>query len=527
MRIAAIALLAMLPGCAGGYATAGAPLPAGVFRAEDNVLLGNFSTVQAVASSYDRMYVVYPSAVGIRDPLAGRWLTPHRAPGYAALRGVFTALVDPLDRTLWLADQRQVIHFDPMMQRWDATQVPGGVRELAMDIAAPGTGVWVSTAAGWMAVPRVGPARAAAPPTTLRSAATLEDALEDIPALRAMAPAMLRGPGLVPVRLTSAAPVADGSGWYLGTDVIGLVKVDRVGVAMERMEFGLPGDQVGALLAVPGGVWVATDRDFGGAGAALTFIAEDLSRTIIDHGDAALATGVVAVRALAAGDRMLWLGTDRGVAVHRVDELHQAGWSFEHNLLPQQVSSLLPWNDGVLVGSDRGLAFIDALGEVSLPAREVIRPVHALHSRNDTVWVGTSRGLMMLARGDSGASDDTGWRRLVGSAAPVIGIGSVGDTLVAMTLDRIAYRNPLTGSWVAGISLGSSLGRLVAFHATEFGVWVGGERGAAFLDAAGMPRDQLRIGDELPDAVTAIAASPRHLWVGTLRGLVRLTLVPQ
>ncbi|HRP09343.1 MAG TPA: hypothetical protein PLL69_12740, partial [Gemmatimonadales bacterium] len=252
MRTATLPLLLIVAGCAGGYAGSGVPLPVGAFRAEDRVVLGNFSTVQAVASSFDRMYAVFPSAVAISDPRTGRWQVPHQAPTPNALGGVFAALVDPLDRSLWIADQRQVIHFDPMMQQWDATPVPGGIRQLALDIAAPGTGVWVAASAGWLAVPRVGAPRRMQPPSTLRPAPTLEDALEDIPALRAMAPAMLQGPGMMPVRLTAAAPVPDGSGWYVGTEVIGLVKVDRVGISMERMEFGLPGDWVGAVLGVAG-----------------------------------------------------------------------------------------------------------------------------------------------------------------------------------------------------------------------------------------------------------------------------------
>ncbi len=51
--------------------------------------------------------------------------------------------------------------------------------------------------------------------------------------------------------------------------------------------------------------------------------------------------------------------------------------------------------------------------------------------------------------------------------------------------------------------------------------------GAAFVQPHGSVLETLRVGGELPDAVTAIASNEHYLWVGTMRGLVRFELRPR
>ena len=63
----------------------------------------------------------------------------------------------------------------------------------------------------------------------------------------------------VPARYTSAAPSADGLGWFLGTDGLGVLWFDGVAIHPERLPFGLESDRVAALVAQRGGVWVLTE----------------------------------------------------------------------------------------------------------------------------------------------------------------------------------------------------------------------------------------------------------------------------
>ncbi|MBK6495678.1 MAG: hypothetical protein IPG05_11370 [Gemmatimonadetes bacterium] len=65
MRRRLIAVLAALvagcgPAIGGG---AGLPSPASPFRPEDRVVLGNFARVNAIATSFDRVFVAFPTAV--------------------------------------------------------------------------------------------------------------------------------------------------------------------------------------------------------------------------------------------------------------------------------------------------------------------------------------------------------------------------------------------------------------------------------------------------------------------------------
>jgi ligand-binding sensor domain-containing protein len=93
-----------------------------------------------------------------------------------------------------------------------------------------------------------------------------------------------------------------------------------------------------------------------------------------------------------------------------------------------------------------------------------------------------------------------------------------------MTRDGIAWRDPLTGQWTAGASIGGTTGTLRAFHATPGGAWVGGDNAAVLVSASGLVLHVLRVGLDLPDVVTAITTSDNYLWIGTAAGLVRLTL---
>ena len=83
-----------LAGCAGGMpAPAGAPIVTGSFRAEDRVVLDDFSRVGAIAAAFDRVYVVHPSAVAIWLPLRRQWEVPRAAPTSEALSRVQFAIV--------------------------------------------------------------------------------------------------------------------------------------------------------------------------------------------------------------------------------------------------------------------------------------------------------------------------------------------------------------------------------------------------------------------------------------------------
>lgn len=513
-----------LAGCGAGTGIEGAALPVAAIRPGDRVVLGDFSEVRAIAASYDRVYVAYPSAVGIWDPLAERWEAPRSAGSRLALADVFSALIDPLDRSLWLAARGGVVRFDPLLDRWERQPVPGTVQAIGLDPGDPSGGLWVRSSEGWFLLPRIGPPRGATPPAALRIAPTLEDAYRDMPGLQSFGPALALGPGLDPGRLTAAAPAASGAGWFIGTSRRGAYFVDRIGNRATPLSLGLPGDMVGALAEVPGGVWVTTDDDLRGRPAALSFVPDDLGRTVQLESDPVFGLGIDAARRILAIERTLWLATNVGVLAVRTDGGGVERWDESDGLADQRVIALAWWQDGVVAGTMRGLAVLRADGTVHRPLPGLVRPVYALFGRRDTLWIGTERGLLAHVDGNPEPIGFPSWARTLGSSAPVLGIGVVGDTLVAMTSNDVFWRDPATSAWIVGPSVTSSTGPLRALATTPQGVWVGGDRGAAFLRSGGGVLRILRVGPDLPDAVTAIASGPRWLWVGTRAGLVRLRL---
>lgn len=523
--IRAVALALVLAGCAAGSAGSGAGLgvPVAAMRPDDRVVLRDMSTVHAVATSFDRAYVVYPAAVGYWHPLERRWEPPFTAPQPGALQRVFAAVVDPLDQTLWLAEPDGLIHFDPLGPRWERLPVPARVRTLATEPGA-GEGIWVLTAAGWYLQPRIGPARPGTPGAQVRQAPTLEDAYRAFPQLQSMAPSLATGPGLRPGRLTSAAPDPTSAGWFLGTDRLGLLYWRPGDIRPEPLRQGLAGDQVGAVVGVPGGVWVATDDGFDGQPAALAFLGSDLARTVPIPGDPAFGLGIEAVREILPGNRVLWLGTDRGVLRVSIDDGGTRRWDQNQGLPDQRVLALAAWRGGVAVGLVRGLALIADDETVTRPVDAVLDRVHDLHARHDTLWVATDRGLGHVLPGSNRLEAPAGIPGELAGAGPVLGVGSVGDTVLAMTQDRLVWRDPVSHAWTVSPTFIGATGVLRAIDISAAGVWIGGERGAALALPSGGTVAVLRVGVDLPERVTALATEDGYLWVGTLDGLVRVRL---
>ena len=97
------------------------------WRPEDRTVIGDFSRINAIATSSDRVYIVSPSALLIWNPLFRRWEGSFDPPNPSLLARVFTGLADPLDNSLWLARPDGWVHYQPDIQLWDQGTVPDGV----------------------------------------------------------------------------------------------------------------------------------------------------------------------------------------------------------------------------------------------------------------------------------------------------------------------------------------------------------------------------------------------------------------
>jgi ligand-binding sensor domain-containing protein len=517
--VLASALAAALAGIA---RPAGAQSPTRDWRPEDRAVIGDFSHITAVATAIDRVYVTSTSAALIWNPQFRQWRGPYDPPDPALLARVFAGLVDPLDNSLWLARPEGWVHFQPELQLWDQGPVPEGVQMIAFDGDDPTTGLYLRTRSGWLLLPRGGliasPAR---PPARPIMPARIDDVLRSNPTLQTNAARILMDPRLNQARFTAAARSVDNLGWYIGTWGVGLLYLPDGAALPDRLSYGLRSPVVGAVFGWPGGVWAATDRTTQ-TDATLTFVdsALDAFRTL--EGLPASGLPFTQVRKLAGQGTALWAATDQGLARiatgdGRVELLDEA-----RGLPDGRVYAVVSRRGRITAGTGHGLVRVTDSLRIERLAPRFADAVLAVFPTGDSVWVGTQRGLLLALPGQP---DVVRPAALASPSlqAPVVALGSLGDTVVALTRDEMLWRDPGTGAWTLGPNLSGLLGGLVAFTADGPGFWVAGDRGVAFARLTTPPIRPLREGD-LPGNSNDLAVDREYLWVATDGGLVRFRL---
>jgi hypothetical protein len=492
------------------------------WRPEDRTVVGDFSRVNAIATSSDRVFIVSPTGVLIWNPQFQRWEGSFDPPDRGLLASVFTGLADPLDNSLWLARPDGWVHYQPDLQLWDQGTVPDGVLGIAFDQDDPAAGLFFRTRRDWKILPRGGavpsPGR---PPAHPIVPATVADAIRNNPTLQANAAAILLDNRLRNVRYTAAARSFDDPGWYLGTSGIGALYLPDGAPLPERLTFGLPSNRVSAVFSWPGGVWAATERT-PLADASLTFVSQDLAEFHSLPGTSARGTPFSQVRELAGQGRSVWAATDFGVAraqpadstVELVDE--------RRGLPDSRVYSIVSRAGRIVVGTAHGLARVSDSMKVERVAPDYSDPVYAVFPAGDSVWAGTPAGLLLSLPGGRGLV------RPGGMASPsfqvaVVDLATLADTLVGLTRDQLLWRDPRSRAWTLGPNLSGLLGRLRRFVAEGPGFWVAGDRGIGFARLGMTPVPLLRQGD-LPGAANDLAVDEEFLWVATDGGLVRFRL---
>jgi hypothetical protein len=501
---------------------AAAQSPSRDWRPEDRTVIGDFSRVTSIATSPDRVYVTSPSSVVIWQPQFQTWSGPYEPPNRETLVGVFAALIDPLDQSLWLARGHGWVHFQPDLQLWDEGPVSDAVVTIAFDENDPGSGLYLRTRGGWLLLPRGGmvptPGR---PPAKPILPASLEEVLRQTPTLQANAAQFLLDSRMRPVRFTAAARSFDNQGWYLGTSGLGLLYLPDAAAIPERVPFGLPAEFVGAVISWPGGLWAATNRT-AQADAAFTFVDSELRQFRTVRGLPATGTPFNRVRELAGQDRALWAATDFGLA--RVDPADDRIELFDQGrgLPDSRVFDVAGRQGRIVVGTAHGLARMDESLRLTRVAPLFADAAYAVFPAGDSIWVGTPRGVLLAVPGH----DDLERPRGLASASfqvPVFEFATLGDTLVALTRDHMMWRDPRSQTWSSGPNLSGLLGRLRRFAADGPGFWVAGDRGVGFARLGGSPVLPLREGD-LPGPANDLAVDRKHLWVATEYGLVRFRL---
>lgn len=493
------------------------------WRTEDRVILGPMLHIYAVATSFERLYVVSADQVLLRDQVQRVWQGPFDAPGSGALQQARGSLVDPLDQSLWIVTGSGWLRYDAVLDLWDQGFAGGTVLAAGMDRSRPVDGLYLRLANGWVVASRgtgIATPAAESPRTgDLVRVTTIADAARANPQLAGAASGTLMGPGLRPVRLTAAAPAADQSGWWLGTDGSGLLWLPFGSTIPEPRPWGIPGEMVGAVVAVPGGAWAVTDRSFAG-GAALVHVPDALDGTRWFFGDQVFGQPFREVRALRAVDSLLWIGTDQG-ALALTHTGQQVRWITERDgLADRRVLSIAARRGRLVFGTAAGVAALTDSGVVRI-APAYVAPAFAVALAGDTTWVGTPNGLFAALPDERDLRQAPGWEALPLLRAPVTALLWRGDTLVALTEHALLWRDPRTGSWTAGPDPSPMIGRGRALADGDEGVWIAGSRGIGFARLGGGVERRLGVGDALPGEAWDLSIEGDWLWVATSRGLVR------
>jgi hypothetical protein len=451
-----------------------------LWRPDERALVTDFSHVRALAATPDWLFAATTHGLLIYDRRMHHWQLPVTSlDGYPPdlTRG---AVADPGGNAVYLILGFGWARYDLFTRSWDRG---------------------------------AGPLPVAAGPTL-----SPEAALNQAPAAQALRALIFTDARLRTYQLTAAARTPDQPDLYLGTNGMGVVRVDPATGQSEPLTYGLLAPSAGAVAAGPGGVWVATNARPGGAErSGFTWVSDDLAATTTSEGGgAALGFTFLQGRRLVARGSYLWLATERGL--YEVDNSSYRSRVFDagRGLPTEDVTSVAPAPDGSWAGTTRGLAIVTQEGNVTRVggAGTVVLSLLAV---GESLWVGTTTGPAALAPGTPDLALAPGPPSL---RVPIFGIARVGTTLVVMTGDQLAWQTLTPDTWHL-TPLPPALGRPTAIAADEGGVWVGGTTGLAWVDARTGVARVLAIPFDVPAAVRDLVVDRSFLWVATDSGLVR------
>lgn len=495
-----------------------------LWRPDERVVLRDFGHIRAVAASNAGVFAATTGGLIVYDARAKSWLPPVTAMDGYPVDSVFAALADPADQSLWLATANGVVHYLPVLRRFESVPLPGGVDRLMFDADNPFRGVFVrARAAGeWRFLPRGGltlePPADLPPPDRWVTPLTLAEAGQRFPATQAMGDLSQLDQRLRRVRYTAVAIEPVTRLVLFGTSGAGLVAYDPPVATFERLPFGLPADGVGALTEVAGQVWVGTTgRDRSG----FTLVSPDIQNFLFEEGPGGTGYEFDAVRDLGFWSGELWAATDRG-ALRIVGE--SAQWLDDGAGLPAwDAYAVARTETGTWIGTAAGIVLIPA-GSASLITVGKGVPVRTMAVHGDSLWVGgeTGLGVVPWRTGPTELQRPAAVARQPLLEQPLVAIEPAGNRLVAATADRILWRGEAPG-WNPEIPLSGQVGQIVGLAGDDAagGVWVAGTQAVTFFRFATRSFQPVTGAGDLPAPVTAVAVTDRYLWVGTGRGLVR------
>ncbi|MHB8839887.1 MAG: hypothetical protein ACYC7F_13165 [Gemmatimonadaceae bacterium] len=466
---------------------------AGAILREDRVSITRGTVVRAVAVARRFIYAATTDAIIVYDRDRRAWLPPFTRDGGFDPSLVRSIAVDPDDDSAWLFTAMGAWTLQPLTAF--VTRAPAG-----------------------------------APPARLR-ASSLEAVYREFPSVESFGRLLTRDDAALqsfPVVAGARAP--DRTEVWLGTNGGGLFQVDPLFNRATSLPYGLASAGAGALARAADGIWIAPASRGPEPRFAVTFASRDLQqfRWLDDAAQRGFGGGRATALAVNAGT--MWMGTSRGLYRIPVEGGGARAFTPMSGLPSDVVLSLLPRRNGLWVGTEGGLAFLpgdsaEARGHamaISVVPRIAVR---ALFATGDTVWIGTDVGLVLMP---PGAVD-----RVVAPAAaasqprlhqPVRAIAGADSSVFVALADGVLAFSLRSGEWREPWPAvpWRTVGEIYTMAADARTVWAGGPFGVIAVDRSTGGSRILRVGSDLPDAVTSIVLDGSWAWVGTLGGVVRV-----
>lgn len=491
------------------------------WRPEDRVVISDFSIVDAVAASPWVVYAATRHGLIIYDRRFHAWQAPVTTlDGYPRSR-VRVALADPVGNAVWLGTDDGWARYDGT--RWDAGPATGAVVGLMLDARDPASGVFLRDQTGWRFLPRGGllaiPGTPLPPLERRITPLDVQAALNAAPMAQAVRALVLTDPRLRSYQFTSAARSEDGTDLYFGTNGLGLVRIDPTMAQWEPMSFTLEAVGADALTVSGDGVWAVSAARFGGK-SGLTWLSEDLSTTKLIEPPAAAGFGVAPVFRVLASGNTLWIATGAGLFKVDPSSGQTKRFTLGDGLPSEDVRALAPAPEGAWIGTTRGLALIAGADRITRLGDNGLAVLSLLVAR-ETLWVGSTVGLGMVPPGAREPVVPPEVQAEPALRAPVVALARCGDTLVAVLSDQVAWRDPGASRWRVERPR-VVLGTLTAAGSDAGGVWLGGTSGLAWWNIGRATYQRLVIPGDLPAPVRDAAATERWVWVATDSGVVRL-----
>ena len=477
-----------------GATTAVAPTRAhaGSLLREDMVTITRGTVVRAVGVSRRYVYAVTGDAVVVYDRDFRAWQPPFGRDGGFDPAMVRAVATDPDDDSAWLLTATGAWTLQPLTAF--VTRAPAGPL-----------------------------------PSRLRVGA-LDAIYREFPSLQSFGRLLTRDQqSLQSFPVVAGARAPDRTEVWLGTAGGGLYQVDPLFNRADARPQGLAASGAGAIARAADGVWIAPASRGVEARVAITFASRDLQQwRWIDDG-AGRAFGAARSTAIDVAGGTLWMGTTRGLYRVPLDGDGARAFSAISGLPSDVVLSVLARNNGVWVGTAAGLAFLPADSaagaEIAMNAGDVHSAVSALLATGDTLWIGTGDGLLLRPPGERAAFvRPAGATEMPRLRQPVHALARADSLVLAAIPNGVLAFNLLAGRWSEPWPAApwQATGSMDVLAADARAVWAGGPSGVVATNRRSGDSRILRVGSDLPDAVTGIVLDGDWAWIATLGGVVRV-----